>query len=713
MVPHGSEPRAVFFDTRQAPGLALYFALVFPWLSSTRKSVRRWFDSALGHHPQSRRSGVGMDVESLFSDGLHYHLEGRIDSAENLYREVLKKNPKHVNALHHLGLIHLQLGLVSQAIAEIRSSLVLDPSQPDALANLGHCLNIIGDHLGACESCKAALEIDPRNDGAWTNLGNAQRGLKLAADARRSYERALDLHPSNPRYIYNVGLTFFDQEQFEEAGERFQRCLSIQPRVPEAHNNSAVCLLKLQNPLLALHHADTAVQLKPDYAEAWSNRGNALHDLRRHEEALASYDRSIELKPDYAEAWSNRGNTLKELRRHVEALASHDQSIGLKPGYAEAWSNRGNALHDLRRHEEALASYDRSIELKPDCAEAWSNRGNTLNVLRQHVEALASYDRSIELKPDYGDAYWNKSLDLLRIGDFDQGWQLYEWRWRYDKFTSTQRHFSQPLWLGDTPLEGRTLLLHSEQGYGDSIQFCRYTRLVKRLGAKVVLEVEPPLVELFTTLEGVDEVVGKGKMLSDFDYHCPLLSLPLALKTVVATIPHDVPYLHVSRAKREQWTRHLSLSRDKPSVGIVWSGDPKHKNDHNRSICLESMLKFFSDKLDWVCLQRDLLPEDCSLLEAVGIRDHSAKLKDFSDTAGLISQLDLVISVDTSVAHLAGALGKPVWVLLPYVPDYRWMWDREDSPWYPSMRLFRQSTEGDWDKVISRINEELVRIFDV
>jgi len=645
MVPHGSEPRAVFFDTRQAPGLALYFALVFPWLSSTRKSVRRWFDSALGHHPQSRRSGVGMDVESLFSDGLHYHLEGRIDSAENLYREVLKKNPKHVNALHHLGLIHLQLGLVSQAIAEIRSSLVLDPSQPDALANLGHCLNIIGDHLGACESCKAALEIDPRNDGAWTNLGNAQRGLKLAADARRSYERALDLHPSNPRYIYNVGLTFFDQEQFEEAGERFQRCLSIQPRVPEAHNNSAVCLLKLQNPLLALHHADTAVQLKPDYAEAWSNRGNALHDLRRHEEALASYDRSIELKPDYAEAWSNRGNTLKELRRHVEALASHDQSIGLKPGY--------------------------------------------------------------------GDAYWNKSLDLLRIGDFDQGWQLYEWRWRYDKFTSTQRHFSQPLWLGDTPLEGRTLLLHSEQGYGDSIQFCRYTRLVKRLGAKVVLEVEPPLVELFTTLEGVDEVVGKGKMLSDFDYHCPLLSLPLALKTVVATIPHDVPYLHVSRAKREQWTRHLSLSRDKPSVGIVWSGDPKHKNDHNRSICLESMLKFFSDKLDWVCLQRDLLPEDCSLLEAVGIRDHSAKLKDFSDTAGLISQLDLVISVDTSVAHLAGALGKPVWVLLPYVPDYRWMWDREDSPWYPSMRLFRQSTEGDWDKVISRINEELVRIFDV
>ena len=580
-----------------------------------------------------------MDVESLFSDGLHYHLEGRIDSAENLYREVLKKNPKHVNALHHLGLIHLQLGLVSQAIAEIRSSLVLDPSQPDALANLGHCLNIIGDHLGACESCKAALEIDPRNDGAWTNLGNAQRGLKLAADARRSYERALDLHPSNPRYIYNVGLTFFDQEQFEEAGERFQRCLSIQPRVPEAHNNSAVCLLKLQNPLLALHHADTAVQLKPDYAEAWSNRGNALHDLRRHEEALASYDRSIELKPDYA--------------------------------------------------------------------EAWSNRGNTLNVLRQHVEALASYDRSIELKPDYGDAYWNKSLDLLRIGDFDQGWQLYEWRWRYDKFTSTQRHFSQPLWLGDTPLEGRTLLLHSEQGYGDSIQFCRYTRLVKRLGAKVVLEVEPPLVELFTTLEGVDEVVGKGKMLSDFDYHCPLLSLPLALKTVVATIPHDVPYLHVSRAKREQWTRHLSLSRDKPSVGIVWSGDPKHKNDHNRSIRLETMRKVFSEKLNWFCLQRDVLQEDRPFLEAAGIRDHTAKLKDFSDTAGLISHLDLVISVDTSVAHLAGALGKPVWVLLPYVPDFRWMWDREDSPWYPSMRLFRQSTGGDWDTVISRINQEL------
>ncbi|MBM3302583.1 MAG: glycosyltransferase family protein, partial [Deltaproteobacteria bacterium] len=382
-------------------------------------------------------------------------------------------------------------------------------------------------------------------------------------------------------------------------------------------------------------------------------------------------------------------------------------SIELKPDYAEAWSNRGNALNDLRHHEEALASCERAIELKPDSAEAWINRGVALGDLRRHEEALASYDRSIELKPDSADAYWNKSLHLLRLGDFDQGWQLYEWRWQRDKFTSPSRNFPQPLWLGDASLEGGTILLHSEQGFGDSIQFCRYAKLVKKLGARVVLEIESPLIELFTTLEGVDEIVEKGAVLPNFDYHCPLLSLPLAFKTTVTKIPRDVPYLYSGEAKREQWAQHLSISKDKPSIGIVWSGNPKHKNDHNRSIRLEDMSQAFSDKFHWFSLQKDVPKAEHLLLRSAGVRDHSARLRDFSDTAGLISQLDLVISVDTSVAHLAGALGKPVWVLLPYVPDFRWMWDHEDSAWYPHMRLFRQSSEGDWDTVIARVGQEL------
>jgi tetratricopeptide (TPR) repeat protein len=511
----------------------------------------------------------------------------------------------------------------------------------------------------------------------------------------------------------NRGNTLIHLKRNLEALASFEQAISLNSNLPEAYAFRSNALNNLKRHEEALTSCDRAIELKPDHAEAWSNRGVALNNLKRHEEALISYNRSIELKPDHAEAWSNRGVALNNLKRHEEALTSYNRAITLKPDYSEAWSNRGVTLNNLKRFEEALTSYERAIDLRPDSAEAWSNRGNALSNLRRHEEALISHDRSIELKPDYADAFWNKSLHLLRLGNFDQGWQLYEWRWQYEKFASPPRNFPKPLWLGDKPIAGKTLLLHSEQGLGDSIQFCRYAKLVQKLGARVVLEVERSLVELFTNLEGVDRVLEKGRTPPYFDYHCPLLSLPLAFKTTVTTVPDDIPDLHLDKAKREQWGQLLSCSQDKPAIGIVWSGNPNHKNDHNRSVRLEDVCKVFSNKFRWFSLQKDVLKEECPLLRAAGVRDHAKRLKDLSDTAGLISHLDLVISVDTSVAHLAGALGRPVWVLLPYVPDFRWMWDREDSPWYPSMRLFRQPAEGDWNTVIARVGQELFRTFDV
>ncbi len=283
-----------------------------------------------------------MDLASLFAEGLRHHIEGRLDLAKNIYGEVLKGDPKHADALHHLGLIHLQSGVIFQAIEAIQSSLVSDPRNSRALANLGYCFNLIGDHPNAIASCKAALEINPSNDGAWTNLGNAQRGLKSFVEAMGSYERALKLCPENPHNKYNVGLALFDQGEFNRAKEYFQRYLESGSSIPEAHNSLAACLLKLCEPLLALRHAEAAVGLKPDYAEAWLNQGSALNDLKRHEEALASYERSIELKPDYADAWNNRGNALSDLRRHEEALASYERSIELKP---DADYGLGNLVH--------------------------------------------------------------------------------------------------------------------------------------------------------------------------------------------------------------------------------------------------------------------------------------------------------------------------------------------------------------------------------
>ena len=283
-------------------------------------------------------SKSAMGLTELFSEGLRHHVEGRVDTAENIYREVLRRNPRHADALHHLGLIHLQSGRVSQAIEEIQSSLESEPRSPSALANLGYCLNLISDHRRASAACKAALELDSNNDGAWTNLGNAQRGLDLFVEAMCSYEKALALCPSNPRYVYNVGLALFDRNEFQRAKEYLQRCLAIDPNIPEAQNNLCACLLKLHDPLVALGLADRAIALKPDYAEAWSNRGNALGELRRHEEALASYDRSIELKPDYPDALYNKG---------LLQLAQKDFTAGFE-NYLRRWDSKNFTSRTLK-----------------------------------------------------------------------------------------------------------------------------------------------------------------------------------------------------------------------------------------------------------------------------------------------------------------------------------------------------------------------------
>ncbi|MBM3384390.1 MAG: tetratricopeptide repeat protein, partial [Betaproteobacteria bacterium] len=444
------------------------------------------------------------------------------------------------------------------------------------------------------------------------------------------------------------------------------------------------------------------IELKPDYAEAWYNRGVTLGDFKRHEEALASYDRAIELKPDYAAAWSNRGVALNDLKRHEEALASYKRAIELKPDYAEAWSNRGNALNDLWRHEEALASYDRAIVLKPEYAEAWSNRGNALNDLRRHEEALASYDRAIELQPDYAVANWNKSLDLLRLGDFERGWKLYEWRWRLDNLTSPQRHFTPPLWLGEVPLEGKTILIHAEQGLGDTIKFCRYIKLVQQLGSEVIFEVQAPLASLLSQLDGVARLIPRGTALPAFDYQCPLLSLPLAFKTNLVSIPASIPYLSAEADRVKQWKDHLGDHGYK--IGICWQGTQKDRSvsitffqalSQIPNVRLVSLLKGDGER------DLDSLP-DGMRIETLGSGFDSSGA--FLDTAAVMKCCDLVITIDTSVAHLAGALGVRTWVALKFIPDWRWMLDRSDSPWYPTMRLFRQKQRDEWQSVFDEMS---------
>ncbi len=452
---------------------------------------------------------------------------------------------------------------------------------------------------------------------------------------------------------------------------------------------------------------DRALALRPDYAEALSNRGVTLKELKRFEEALASYDRALTVRPDYAEALSNRGATLHELTRFEEALASYDRALTLRPNYAEALSNRGIALKELKRFEEALASYDRALTLRPDYAEALSNRGWTLHELKRFEEALASYDRALALRPDYADAHYNEALCRLLMGDFNRGWEKSEWRWETRAAGNQKRNFAQPQWLGSDEIIGKTILLHAEQGLGDTIQFCRYVPLVAERAARVILEVQKPLHELMSTLPGTAQIVSRGDPLPDFDIHCPLLSLPLAFGTRLETVPSQTPYLRASSHAVMNWNARLG-PKSRPRIGLAWSGRLMHKNDRNRSIGLSALLPLLDFDATYVSLQQDVRASDMAVLhERSGLLHFGDELKTFSDTAALMSNLDLIISVDTSVAHLAGALAKPVWILLPFIPDWRWLLDRDDSPWYPTARLFRQDDTREWDNVIARVHAAL------
>ena len=322
---------------------------------------------------------------------------------------------------------------------------------------------------------------------------------------------------------------------------------------------------------MALANYDGALALSPGSAEALSNRGLTLHELKRFDEAMASYDRALALRPNFAAGHYNRGNTLNALNRLEEALASFDRALALRPDYVEAHHNRGNTLKGLRRFEEALASYDRALALQPNLPEALSNRGLTLRELQRFEEALASYDRAVKLRPDFAEAHNNEAWCRLLIGDFDRGWEKNEWRWKTEQLKNARRNFTQPLWRGSNEIAGKTILLHAEQGFGDTIQFCRYVPLVLKCGARVVLEVPKPLHALMSTLPGDAQIVSRGDPLPEFEYQCPLMSLPLAFKTTLSNIPANIPYLKTIPDKSHFWRRKLGAS-DKLRVGLVWSG---------------------------------------------------------------------------------------------------------------------------------------------
>jgi len=536
--------------------------------------------------------------------------------------------------------------------------------------------------------------------------GDPQRAVDLIG-------RALAVDSRNAEAHCNRGAALGGLGRWDEALSSYARAIEINPGYAEAHLNRGNALHAMGHSEAALASFDQSIAIKPGFAQAHCNRGDLLHELRRLDQARLSYAHAIAAEPGHADALLGCGNVLKEMQQWDAAMACYDRAIAARPGFAEAHSNRGLLLHELGRYEAAIVSYALAIAAKPGFAAAHSHRGNALLQLNRVGEAIASYDRAIAISSGYAEVYFNRSVAWLLAGDFARGWPDYEWRWLNENGPNIKerRHFPQPLWLGQAPIAGKTILLHSEQGLGDTLQFCRYAKAVAALGARVILEVPEPLIELLGTLDGVTQLVPKGMPLPDFDCHCPLLSLPLAFKTRLDTIPCAGPYLRADAAKVAFWQRTLG-DQTRPRIGLVWRGNPNHANDRNRGIRLAGLTPHLPDGLQYVSLQKNLQEADRRTLAAnPQILDLTGELRDFSDTAALCECLDLVISVDTSVAHLSAALGRKTWVLLPFSPDWRWLLDRDDSPWYDSVSLYRSTRTGDWTHVTARIAADLAAMF--
>jgi tetratricopeptide (TPR) repeat protein len=587
-----------------------------------------------------------MPIQTAIDEGLAHHQAGRLEAAAACYAEALRQDPDRFDALHMLGVLRVQGG------------------QPEAGVAL------IGRAIDAQSSVAAAH----------ANLAAALRLLGRREEALASLERAIALDPDQAR----------------------------------AHFDRATLLVELGRPDAALAGFDAALALAPRFMEAHNDRGGALMALERPADALASFDAAIALSPDDAQPHSNRGAALNALERPEDAIVACETAMRLAPGHASARHNLGTALLKLDRPAEALARFDEAIALAPSLADAHTGRGLALYALRRPEAARASYDAALELRPDDAQAHFSRAAARLALGDLPGGFDDYRWRWRLPGARLRLPELPCPIWAGED-LAGKAILVHGEQGFGDALQFVRYVAPLAPGAGRVTLRVDPALARLFGSIPGVE--VAATYDAASYDFHIPLMDLPLVVGTTLATIRGETPYLAADPADVAAWGARLAALGAGRRVGLVWAGKSRAHDpaafaiDKRRSLRLAQLAPLGSvPGVRFYSLQKgDPAAEAAEPPPGLGLVDLTGDIADFAATAALIQNLDLVISVDTSVAHLAGALGKPVWILSRFDGCWRWLNGREDSPWYPTARLFHQRTRGDWSEVIARVVEELSR----
>jgi len=678
-------------------------------------------------------AGGRVDPAETTARALALHRQGDLAAAAPLYRAVLARHPRHFGALQLLGLLHamrqepasalpllrraiavddrhgfvhsnlgnalVELGQAAQALASFDRAIALDPGLVEARVGRGNALQALGRNAEALSTLDEARALGADMAELHNNRGNALRALGRAEEALPAYDAAIARKPTYAGAHANRATALSDLDRDVEAFASIGIALMLRPDDPAFLNIQGVILRDLRRPEEALASLDRALVLAPGLADAHANRVAALCDLNRQEEALASAEASLALCRNAA-AHRNRAAVLAQLSRHGEAEAEESAALQADPGSGEAWNGRGNALVELGRFEEALGCFSTAAGLFPGNRNIPYNRGNALRGLGRHQDAIAAFDESLAIDPGHAEAHWNRSLSLLALGNLEEGFRGYEWRWRR-KNAVPHRHGASPLWQGGA-LEGRTLLLHAEQGLGDTIQMARFIPLAAARGARVLVEAQRPLHPLLRQLPGISALFSPGETPPPFDLQCPLMSLPLAFGTRLDTIPGPITDLSGNLARAGAWDRDLPGGVLR--LGIACSGNPDHARDRERSIPLSLFAPLLRPGVEAFLIQTQLRPSDEAFLAASpGLTDLRPRLTGFGETAAALLAMDAVVCVDTSVAHLAGTLGTPAHLLLPSLPDWRWLLDRADSPWYPSLRLHRRARGEGWESVIARV----------
>lgn len=572
------------------------------------------------------------------------------------------------------GLALHQKGQLLEAGQIYRDILAHDPDQVDALNLMGVVMQAAGD-LDTAEALLArACELAPDYFAPFANLGNV---LQAAGRAN-------------------------------EAIDVFQKALALNEASVETFNNLASAYNDIADHASALDASERALKLLGQFPEALVNKGNALLGLGRAEDAVTAYTDALKLAPGHGNALFNLGNAYVDLEQFEAAVDPYRQSVSQDPGNAEKHFNLANALMKAGQFEKCLEPFETALGLKPGYVDALCNHASALQSLGRSSEALDRLQKALAFQPDSPDLHWNLSLTALQSGDYRLGWSEYEWRWKTKTFADFQRDFDKPAWAGEA-LDGKTILVHTEQGFGDNIQFCRFIPLLAGAGAKVVMECRPELNRLMATLDGVSARIDLGEALPEYDCHVPLMSLPKLFDTTIETIPSQMPYLKVPDGVAADPTLAQSTGF---KVGLAWAGSPTREDNHRRSVIFGDLAPLFGIAgVDLFSLQVGSAREQIAGFDAPpNVTDLTGGFSDFADTAAAIAELDLVISVDTAVLHLTGALGKPGWGLMSQPTGFLWMDERTDSPWYPTLKLFRQPAPGDWPAVMQQVRGALQQL---